>query len=238
MHRENKRFQTLSFLLTAAMISLVPLLVGCRSVAWVKARWEQKSWEVAQSADSIDAYESFLNTYSKSKHAEEARARLFLLEFKSASRSNAQPVDKQEFIAKYPGTSEATAVSKDLETMAIVDMEYPDAIEPTGSSSNPTWSFRIVFHERNGVAARINYDSMGGFNSRVRWWDRPDVKGENWWDRPLVEGDIIHLPAKGTHSYSSWVRGERLRGSHAYVSFQIRDKNGHSYSKIANFKLK
>lgn len=185
---------------------------------------------MAQSADSIRAYESFLNTYSKSKHAEEARARLLLLEFKSVSRSNAWPEHKQEFIAKYPGTPEATAVSKDLETMAIVDMEYPDAIEPTGSSSNPTWSYRIVFHERNGVAASINYHSIRGFNSREKWWEK--------WDRPLVKGDIIHLPAKGTRSYNSDVSGERLRGSYVDVTFFIKDKNDHSYSRTANFKLK
>lgn len=140
--------------------------------------------------------------------------------------SHASAKSKQEFIAKYAGTEEAAKVSKDLEGMAIVDLEYPKSITQTGGSSgNPVWNFCIVFHERNGVAARINCTSLGGRNLQQTWWHPSPIKGN------------IHLPAKGTRSYCSWVSGGSLRGSSTSVSFSIVDENGHSSSAWASFIL-
>jgi len=137
--------------------------------AEAQQRLEDISWGQARSKESTWKYQQFLARFPTSRHAEEAQTRLRLVEFESVSRSHASAKSKQEFIAKYRGTEEAARVSKDLEGMAIVDMEYPKSITPTGSSSNPTWEFRIVFHERNGVAARINCTSLGGSNWKERW---------------------------------------------------------------------
>jgi hypothetical protein len=253
MRRESYQSPTLSFLLTAALLPLVLVLVGCHSTAWEQARstnsakgyesflkrypesvhkaeaqqrLEDISWEQARSNESTWKYQQFLKQFPTSRHAEEAQTRLRVFEFESVLKSHASAKSKQEFIAKYAGTEEAAKVSKDLEGMAIVDLEYPKSITQTGGSSgNPVWNFCIVFHERNGVAARINCTSLGGRNLQQTWWHPSPIKGN------------IHLPAKGTRSYCSWVSGGSLRGSSTSVSFSIVDENGHSSSAWASFIL-
>ncbi len=233
-------------------ISCAVLIAGCHSLAWGRARsansinayeaflkrypeshhrtvarerLEQVSWEEARSNEAVWRYQHFLQEFPASEHAQEAKIRLRQVEFQSASRPTASAKSKQDFIAKYPGTEEAAAVSKDLQTMAIVDLEYPSTITASGSGSDATWHFKIVFHERNGVPARIYCGSISGRNSTQLWWHPSPLRGD------------MRIPAKGTRSYSSWVRGASLRGSSTSVLFWIEDDNGHSSSETAEFTL-
>jgi len=252
MHASRPKNRGSRLLQAVVTICCAVLLAGCHNLAWQRARsadsinayeaflkrypesphrtdarerLEQTSWAEARSDESVLRYERFLKAFPASEHAQEARMRLRQAEFQSVSRHRTSAKSKQDFIAKYPGTEEAVAVSKDLQTMAIVDLECPSTITASGSAGNPTWRFKIVFHERNGVPARINCTSIRGKNWKQTWWHPSPIRGN------------IRILAKGTRSYSSWLRGASLRGSSTSVSFNIEDDNGHSSSATVEFTL-
>lgn len=204
--------------------------------AEAQTRLEEISWLQARSKESTLQYkiflENFLKKFPMSKHAEEARTRLRVLEFQAVSRADSSAKSKQEFITRYSGTEEAAAISKDLRTMAIVDLEYPASVEATygptwfpRTSVKEFWHYRIIFHERNGIPARIKNTAL----------IVTDSVGRRWRD-PTPSEDVIYLPAMETRSYSSWVRGSLERGSLS-ITFKIEDDNGHSSIVTAIFTL-
>lgn len=188
------------------------------------SRMEDLAWDDAHTKESAWKYKQFILQYPSSKHLPEALERLRIAEFKAVMKLDATAKSRQEFIAKYPESEESVEVKKALARMAIVDLEYPPFISATGAE--PTWHFRIIFHERNGIAAQINCKSITGQNSKQRWSHPSPISGN------------ILLNPNGKNSYSSWVRGESLRGSNTSVSFDIRDSNGHYSSVTTQFILK
>jgi len=93
-------------------LSVVILAIGCATT--------QKHWEVARQADSIRAYEEFLNKHPKGEFAEQARQRLdelYIMQDWNIARVADSIPTYEEFLEKYPDSRLADQARSRIETM-------------------------------------------------------------------------------------------------------------------------
>jgi len=83
-------------------------IAGCNS--------EQKDWEIAQKADSEEAYSTFLTKHHKGPLADRARSEIELQDWK-ASQSVSTVETFQAFLAKHPEGARAEGAKKAIDTL-------------------------------------------------------------------------------------------------------------------------
>jgi len=96
------------------MVLIVLLAAGCATM--------QNRWKDAQSANSIAAYDAFLNRYSKGEFADEARARLEALYLQKAKNTNTIEA-YQRFLERYPHGKPADEARKLMDPLLFEDAQ-------------------------------------------------------------------------------------------------------------------
>lgn len=220
------------------VVALLVLLVppGCQSLAPESVAHEKKplvppdeaAWRRVQADDYAYGYENYLKRFPESKHAAEAGNRIRVLQFQQVSRPGTSGKEKQEFIAKHPGTKEAEAAAAELKAMAVVEIEYTPTVKanPSHQDRTPSWHLRVVLRETNGVGARYRVPAISGSSREVAW------------SIPYYRTSWVRLQPKSTRNDSFFVRGKKLQGGYAGVRIEIEDDNGHRVSELLRFQLK
>jgi hypothetical protein len=108
----------------------------CASLMLVACSGERRDWRSAEAADTVEAYDQFIERHPESERAEQARARLAQLseerEWQRASSANT-PASYRAFLAQHPNGKWAGEARIRLESFALgPPSETPPASEGFG----------------------------------------------------------------------------------------------------------
>jgi hypothetical protein len=204
--REDELMKRSSQCIVFTVLSM--LFAGC---ATVDTRWQK-----AASTNTVQAYEAFLKQHPDSDYTGEAGKRVESLEWENAKKRN-RLSSYEAFLQKYPGGAYSAQARAELQSCAKVVVDFPKELKSYHNIGGPVWIYTPQFKELNGVAATITMKKMQIYTRYYTYGDHGTYR----------EIKKVKVPARGTGSYTSWVRGKSLAGGRMRLDYIGTDENGH-----------